>query len=84
MFNKIPTQSIHAVHDDDLEKVLERLKLLKDFQSGQISCKFCKIVITPKNLYSLFPQSGSVKFVCEKETCVKELYGLLQEGQINL
>jgi len=77
-------EGIKAVHDQDLEVLLERLGMLTKFKHGKLKCKFCKAAITPENLHSLFPQSGIIKVVCDRIECVKELSNLLREGRISL
>lgn len=62
---------INAVHDDDLEKLLEKLGLLDKIKSGQIKCKFTGTIISLNNLYSIFPQSGSIKVVCDSPIAIK-------------
>lgn len=62
--------TIHAVHDDDLFEFLSNINLLGKFNSGQIKCALCKETITKENLYSIFPESGVVKFSCNKPDCV--------------
>jgi hypothetical protein len=64
---------LHAVHDDDLRKLLENLGHLKDFEEGKIKCKFCKDTVTFENLSTIFPESGSIKFVCNKPDCAAQL-----------
>lgn len=65
--------TIHAVHDDDLEEFLDSINLLEKFNSGQIKCSLCMATITRKNLYSIYPDSGDIKFSCNKPDCVLSL-----------
>jgi len=62
--------TIHAVHDDDLEEFLNSIKLLGKFRSGQIKCSLCNETITRENLYSIYPDSGVIKFSCNRPECV--------------
>ena len=64
---------LSAVHDDDLEDVLDALGLSAAFARGEIRCKFCRDVVTWTNLHSLFPDGGDVKMACEKPICVNAL-----------
>ncbi len=73
-----------VVHDKDLEKLLDGLGLLKKIEKGELKCKFCKQNITISNLYSIFPQSGDIKIVCNNMDCIKELNNLLREGVVSL
>lgn len=68
-----PTETLNAVHDDDLMGVLEELGVAKDFTHGKLRCAFCGDTITWHNLHSLFPDSGAVKFSCDKPECVNKL-----------
>jgi hypothetical protein len=72
-------EKLKVVHDDDLEILLRKLNLLETIKNGEKKCKFCKDAITIDNLYSLFPQSGDIKIVCNKVECIKELSGFLRE-----
>lgn len=67
------TETLNAVHDDDLMDVLEELGVAKDFMRGKLDCAFCCDTITWHNLYSLFPDSGTIKFSCDKPECVNKL-----------
>ena len=82
MINRFPKEKLQAVHDQDLEKLLEGLGILGKFKHGELKCKFCHHAITFNNLHSLFPQSGDIKFVCDSPNCVRELFKLLREGVV--
>lgn len=82
--DRLPKESVRAVHDQDLEKVLEGLGILNKFKRGELECKFCKNIITFENLHSIFPQSGSIKLVCDGLNCIRELSKLLNEGEVSL
>ena len=84
MIDRLPKETVRAVHDEDLEKILEGLGILNKFKQGELKCKFCNNTITFNNLHSLFPQSGAIKFVCDGSDCVRELSRLLREGEISL
>lgn len=84
MINKLPKEKIQAVHDEDLEKVLEGLGILNKFKRGELKCKFCNTTITFGNLHSIFPQSGAIKIVCDNSGCVRELHELLRKGEVSL
>lgn len=77
-------EKIKSVHDEDLERLLEKLGLSSKLRHEKLKCTFCKTIITLENLHSLFPQSGSIKLVCDRVECVKELSSLLREGNISL
>jgi hypothetical protein len=84
MINELPKGKVRAVHDQDLEKILDGLAILNEFKRGELKCKFCNNAITFDNLHSFFPQSGSIKFVCDGFSCVQELHKLLREGEVSL
>ena len=84
MFRKTRKETVNAFHDDDLENILEGLGVLKKFKNGELKCKICNKIVTFQNLHSIFPQSGSIKFVCDNNNCTSELYRMLREGGISL
>ncbi len=69
--SKRPLEHITAVHDDDLEDFLASIGILNKIKSGKVHCKFCKDVIDIRNLQSVFPDSGSIGVVCNKEYCIR-------------
>jgi hypothetical protein len=76
-----PRQRLQAVHDDDLEQVLQSLGVYNDFVHGRLRCAFCKDVITLQNLHSLFPDSGAVKASCTKPDCVRQLIARMDKSR---
>ena len=75
------TEKIKAVHDDDLEELLESLGIKNKFEARELKCTFCQEIITFDNLHSIFPDSGSIKLTCSKSDCVKLLMGRIEEKQ---
>lgn len=73
------TETIQAVHDDDLRHVLESLGLLNKFESGKLTCAFCKVQISWENLHSFFADSGTIKFSCSTPNCINELVVRVQD-----
>lgn len=67
------SSTIHAIHDDDLEEFLISINALEKYKAGHIKCCFCSERINDFNLYSIFPDSGDIKFSCNKPTCIIEL-----------
>lgn len=67
---------INAVHDDDIVLFLQSIEEYDKVIKGQILCVFCERVITLKNIQSIFPLDGEVKYCCNDENC----YHLLNEG----
>ncbi len=74
-------KKLRAVHDDDLEMVMEKLGIASKFRAGKLKCAFCGDVLTLDNLHSIFPDSGSIKLVCSKPECIKQLMARLEEKQ---
>ena len=68
-----PKSSISAVHDDDLVQFLDGLGVLADVESGSAKCKFCRQSVDLENLVAVFPESGDVKFVCDRQGCLAHL-----------
>lgn len=65
--------AVAAVHDDDLDQLLEGLELLEDFRAGRIACAFCGDRVNYENLYALFPDGQDIKSSCDKPACIREL-----------
>jgi len=84
MFDQMQKEMVHAVHDEDLKHYLDSLGILGKFERGELKCKFCGNAITFENLHSLFPESGSIKLVCDALGCIDELYNLLRKGVVSL
>jgi hypothetical protein len=74
--------NLNAVHDDDLESLLDKLNLLEAIKSGKVKCKFTKEVITLDNLHSLFPEEGVIKLVCDSPEAIKLLSEYINEKDI--
>jgi hypothetical protein len=76
------TEQLNAVYDDDLLGVLKELGVDKDFLHHRLKCAFCGDTITWNNLYSLFPDSGAIKFSCDKPECVRQLVEKVEAQKI--
>lgn len=72
-------KKLNAILSEDLEKILEKFSLKHDFNIGKLKCKFCGEVINKTNLYSLYPDSGSIKLVCNNHKCIDLFYRYLEE-----
>ena len=64
-------KNLNAVHDNDLNKLLINLGLLDKLHEGRLKCKFTGTLITFDNLYSIFPESGDIKLVCDEPDAIK-------------
>ncbi len=71
-------QTLKAVHDDDLDSVLEKLGIFSKFKAGQLKCAFCGDAMNFENLHSIFADSGSTKLSCTKPECVVALMSKLE------
>ena len=65
--------SLKAVHDDDLESLLNSLGYLEKVHNGNCTCNFCGNTITIENLGAIFPLCGKVCFSCGDALCMKQL-----------
>ena len=68
MMNKY---TLNAIHDDELLDLIKKLGLLEKLDKGCLKCKFTGETITFDNLYSIFPESGDIKFVCDTPEAIK-------------
>lgn len=68
MFTK--NNSMKAVYSSDIELFLEKLGLLDDFKADKITCRYCKEIISEKNLYAIVPHEDKIEFCCSKGACV--------------
>lgn len=66
-------ERLRAVHDDDLQVVLQGLGIYGDFMGGRLRCANCGDVISSDNLYALYPDSGQVKVSCDRPDCIAEV-----------
>ncbi len=70
---------VKAIHDDKLDDFLKSIKVYDDVINGKIKCKFCDGKITLDNLYTVFPESGAIKFACDKASCIAKMNNYLNE-----
>ena len=70
-------KEINAVYENDLDRLLSEVGLLTDFNTRNLKCKFCKGVVTRKNIYSVIKDSDRHKLVCSKAQCVSALMEFL-------
>ena len=65
------SRNLSAVHDEDLEILLTNLNLIDKLNNQELRCKFTDVIITFDNLYSIFPESGDIKLVCDSPEAIK-------------
>lgn len=70
---KQSTNAIKAVYDDHLQSFLEKIGVYEKVVSGLEKCKFCGRPISLENLASVFPESGSIKYVCDDPECIVKM-----------
>jgi hypothetical protein len=63
-------RDLNAVHDKDLNQLLINLGLMERMKEGKLKCKFTGTVIDFENLYSIFPESGDIKVVCDSPEAI--------------
>ena len=61
---------LSAVHDNEFEQFLKNINQFDNIQRGNCLCKYCGKTITIENIYSVFPESGTIKFVCDEMKCI--------------
>ena len=64
------SKKVQAIYDDDMEDFLKSIGEYYKVLAGKLKCKYCEDVITLENISKIFPESGSVKFVCSKSECI--------------
>lgn len=64
-------RNLNAVHDKDLNQLLKNLGIMEKINDGKLKCKFTGAIINFENLYSIFPESGDIKVVCDSPEAIK-------------
>ena len=70
---------IKAIHDNKLEQFLRSIKVYDNIINKTAKCKFCSESISLENLYTVFPESGAIKFACDKPSCIANMNNYLNE-----
>jgi hypothetical protein len=63
---------ISAVHDNDLEKMLVALGILKELKEGRVLCSFCGKTMTPANIQCFLPRGNEIVLCCDDPECFKK------------
>ena len=71
--NTTDRETLQAVHDIKLEQFLRNINRYDEVVSGRCKCKFCSKPISLDNISCIFPESGSVKFVCDDMSCIAKM-----------
>lgn len=72
-------KKLNAVHERDLDTLLQKLGVLEKFKNGKTHCKFCGSIVGKDNIYSFFLDSGNVSFICDKPECVSQSISYIEE-----
>lgn len=62
--------AIKAVYEDRFLLFLKNIGVYDQIISGTEKCKFCGQTITLENISSVFPEGGTIKFVCDTPDCI--------------
>ncbi len=63
---------LKAIYDDDLVNILSKIGEFSDVKAGKRKCKLCHTVITFDNISCIYPESGSVKYICSNQICISD------------
>lgn len=73
--------AIKAVYEDKFQLFLKNIGVYENVISGTEKCKFCSRQITLDNIISVFPESGTIKFVCDNPECICKMNSYFNEKQ---
>lgn len=73
--------AIKAVYEDKFQLFLQNIGVYENVISGTEKCKFCSQLITLDNIVSVFPESGTIKFVCDNPVCICKMNNYFNEKQ---
>lgn len=73
--------AIKAVYEDKFQLFLQNIGVYENVISGTEKCKFCSKPITLDNIVSVFPESGTIKFVCDNPVCICKMNNYFNEKQ---
>lgn len=67
-------QFVKAVHEKDLEQLLNNLGLSEVMARGELKCSICGVIITLDNLLCVYPSGDEVKVCCNKRECYEKVF----------
>lgn len=76
-----PNDAIKAIYEDKFQLFLRNIGVYENVMSGTEKCKFCNQTITLDNIASIFPESGTIKFVCDNPECIRKMNNYFNEKQ---
>jgi hypothetical protein len=65
--------TITAVHEQDLEILLDGLGLTEQISKGQIKCGVCGTTIDMNNLLCIYPSGEMIKVCCTNKECYESV-----------
>lgn len=74
-----PDDAIKAVYEDKFQLFLQNIGVYDRVVSGTEKCKFCGQPVTMDNIASVFPESGTIKFVCDNPECICKMNNYFNE-----
>ena len=63
-------ETISAIHDEKFETFLNSINVYGGVVQGKYKCKFCGTKVSLNNIYTIFPEEKTIKFVCDNTECV--------------
>lgn len=76
-----PDDAIKAVYEDKFQLFLQNIGVYDKVVSRTEKCKFCGQPVTMDNIASVFPESGTIKFVCDNPECICKMNNYFNEKQ---
>ena len=64
---------IKAVHEKNLDSLLESLGLTEPLEQGKLVCAICGCKITRANIGTIFPDEGQVRVCCNNPGCLPKV-----------
>jgi hypothetical protein len=59
-----------AIHDKDLDALLDELGIKSKLRNGRLRCAICDSTVTPENLGAFYYDSGQVRVLCNEIGCL--------------
>lgn len=72
-------ETMKAIHDEKFEQFLRSIDVYDGIKNGEYNCKFCNQLIKFDNIYTIFPEAGKIKFVCDRTDCVVKMGEYLKD-----
>jgi len=67
---RLVSDKLKVVYDDDVPHLLSSLGLLEEFNSGEVKCTCCSKTIDIENFAYLKFVNGKYEFYCTNENCI--------------